>query len=127
MGKDRNAKTKKGKDVVVQGVDQHPARVHEEEQANRSGKKKDRPSASQALLQEQPAPSRRHLHLKIPRWSFFKGVHPGTKGILSTIKIKPLRNRRKKLSYRLIRLKAKGTRRPSRIILTLPLERSALH
>jgi hypothetical protein len=42
--------------VVVQGVDQHLARVHEEEQTSRSGKKKDRPSASQAFLQEQPTP-----------------------------------------------------------------------
>jgi hypothetical protein len=56
MVKDRIAKPKKVKDVVVQGVDQHSARVQEGEQAGRSSKKKSEPSASQALLQSQPAP-----------------------------------------------------------------------
>jgi hypothetical protein len=56
MGKDRNTKIKKGKDVANQGVDQHSARVQEGEQASRASKKKDKPSASQALLQKQPVP-----------------------------------------------------------------------
>jgi hypothetical protein len=75
MGKDRNAKTKKGKDVVVQGVDQHPALVPEEGQASRSSKKNLPHRLFCRNSQLVPSPSRRHLHLKIPRWSSRRHLH----------------------------------------------------
>ncbi len=56
MGKDRNAKVRKGKEVVNQGADQFSALVQDGEQAGRASKKEDRPSASPALLPKQPVP-----------------------------------------------------------------------
>ncbi len=47
---------RKGKEAVNQGADQLSARVQDGEQAGRAGKKKDKPSASQALLPKQPVP-----------------------------------------------------------------------
>jgi hypothetical protein len=56
MAKERNARAKKGKDTANQGVVQHSVCAQEGEQVSRSNKKKDKPSASQALLQQQPSP-----------------------------------------------------------------------
>jgi hypothetical protein len=56
MAKERNARAKKGKDTANQGVVQHSVCVQEGEKVSRSNKKKEKPSASQALLQQQPTP-----------------------------------------------------------------------